>query len=86
MRKAITTESESIMADIWHVAGKHFPNLCSMPHVLNEFHSNSRESGAELECEISLDIFDSDISDDEDDILNCTVCTYVCTYGIDLIL
>ena len=46
LRKAKTTES--IMADIWHVAGKHFPNLCSMPHVLNEFHSNSPESSAEF--------------------------------------
>ena len=72
LRKAITTES--VMADIRYVAGKHFPNLCSMPHVLNEFHSNSRESSAELECEVSLDIFDSDINDDEDgDIVNSTV-------------
>ena len=71
LRKAITIES--IVADIWHVAGKHFPNLCSMPHVLNEFHSDSPESSAELECEVSLDIFDSDISYDEDDILNCMV-------------
>ena len=49
LRKAKTTES--VMADIWHVAGKHLQNLCSMPHVLNEFHSNNHESSAELECE-----------------------------------
>ena len=29
LRKAIRTES--IMVDVWHVAGQHLPNLCSMP-------------------------------------------------------
>ena len=63
------------MADIWHVAGKHFPNCLPGRMFLMNFIPlvvNPTESSAELEC--SLDIFDSDIKDDEDDnILNSTV-------------